>query len=108
MAFQAFFVIFTNMKVGTLVECVDGRFNAEQLEKIPNRPQQGNHYMIREIIELGHLIGVLLEEVRNPCCAKLNGVAVEPNFNIERFREIEGLDDLYDELVEEVFVEELI
>jgi hypothetical protein len=32
---------------------------------------------------------------------------VEPNFNIERFREIEGLDDLYDELVEEVFAEDL-
>ena len=96
------------MKVGTLVECIDSKFTTEQLEKIPNRPQKGNHYMIREIIELGHLVGVLLEEVRNPRVAKLNGIAIEPNFNIERFREIEGLDDLYDELVEEVFAEELI
>ena len=64
--------------------------------------------MIREIIELGHLVGVLLEEIRNPITAKLNGITVEPNFNIERFREIEGLDDLYNELVEEVFTEELI
>jgi hypothetical protein len=96
------------MKIGTLVECIDSKFNVEQLEKIPNRPQKGNHYMIREIIELGHLVGVLLEEVRNPRVAKLNGIAIEPNFNIERFREIEGLDDLYDELVEEVFAEELI
>jgi hypothetical protein len=96
------------MKIGTLVECIDDRFNAEQLEKILNRPKKGNHYMIREIIELGHLVGVLLEEVCNPRVAKLNGVAVEPNFNIERFREIEGLDNLYDELVEEVFTEELI
>jgi len=96
------------MKIGTLVECIDDRFNAEQLEKILNRPKKGNHYMIREIIELGHLVGVLLEEVRNPRCAKLNGVPIEPNFNIERFREIEGLDDLYEELVEEVFAEELI
>jgi hypothetical protein len=96
------------MKIGTLVECIDDRFSAEQLEKILNRPQKGNHYMIREIIELGHLVGVLLEEVRNPITAKLNGRSVEPNFNSERFREIEGLDDLYDELVEEVFAEELI
>jgi hypothetical protein len=96
------------MKIGTLVECIDGKFNAEQVEKIPSRPQKGNHYMIREIIELGHLVGVLLEEVRNPHCAKLNGVSVEPNFNIERFREIEGLDDLYEELLEEVFAEDLI
>ena len=96
------------MKIGTLVECIDDRFNAEQLEKILNRPKKGNHYMIREIIELGHLVGVLLEEIRNPNNAKLNGVPVEPNFNIERFREIEGLDDLYEELVEEVFAEELI
>jgi len=96
------------MKIGTLVECIDDRFNTEQLEKILNRPQKGNHYMIREIIELGHLVGVLLEEVHNPITAKLNGLPVEPNFNIERFREIEGLDNLYDELVEEVFAEELI
>jgi hypothetical protein len=96
------------MKIGTLVECIDDRFNTEQLEKILNRPQKGNHYMIREIIELGHLVGVLLEEIRNPITAKFNGLPVEPNFNIERFREIEGLDNLYDELVEEVFAEELI
>jgi len=38
------------MKVGTLVECIDDRFNAEQLEKILNRPKKGNHYMIREIV----------------------------------------------------------
>ena len=95
------------MKVGTLVECIDDRFNAEQLEKILNRPKRGNYYMIREIIKLGHLVGVLLEEIHNPITAKLNGMLVEPNFNIERFREIEGLDDLYDELVEEVFAEDL-
>jgi len=96
------------MKVGTLVECVNDQFSIEQLEKIPNRPQKGNHYMIREIIELGHLVGILLEEIRNARTAKLNGYPIEPNFNIERFREIEGLDDLYEELVEEVFAEELI
>ena len=96
------------MKVGTIVECIDDRFNVEQLEKIPNRPQKGNHYMIREIIELGHLVGVLLEEIRNAPTAKFKGQPIEPNFNIERFREIEGLDDLYDELLEEVLDEELI
>ena len=49
------------MKIGTLVECVDSRFNAEQLEKIPNCPQKGNHYMIREIIEFGYLVGEIHE-----------------------------------------------
>jgi hypothetical protein len=95
------------MKIGTLVECVDDRFNVEQLEKIPNRPQKGNHYMIRGIVELGQLVGVMLEEIRNPHTAKFRGQNIEPNFNIERFREIEGLDDLYDELLEEVFAENL-
>jgi hypothetical protein len=95
------------MKIGTLVECVDDRFNIEQIEKIPNRPQKGNHYMIREIIEYGHLVGVVLEEIRNPRVAKFKGIPVEPNFNIERFREIEGLDNLYNELLEETFVENL-
>ena len=95
------------MKIGTLVECIDDRFNAEQLEKILNRPKKGNHYMIREIIELGHLVGVMLEELRNPLTAKFKGQDIEPNFNIERFREIEGLDDLYDELLEEVSIEDL-
>ena len=95
------------MKIGTLVECIDDRFNTKQLEKIPNRPQKGNHYMIREIIELGHLVGVMLEEIRNPCVARFNGQPIEPNFNVERFREIEGLDDLYSELLEESLVEDL-
>jgi hypothetical protein len=95
------------MKIGTLVECIDDRFNAEQLEKIPNRPKKGNHYMVREIIELGHLVGIMLEEIRNPLTAKFKGQDIEPNFNIERFREIEGLDDLYDELLEEVSIEDL-
>jgi hypothetical protein len=95
------------MKIGTLVECIDDRFNAEQLEKIPNRPQRGNHYMIREIIELGHLVGVMLEEIRNPLTAKFKGQDIEPNFNVERFREIEGLDDLYSELLEESLVKDL-
>ena len=95
------------MKVGTLVECIDDRFNAEQLEKIPSRPQKGNHYMIREIIKLEHLVGVLLEEIRNPRVARFKGIPVEPNFNIERFREVEGLDDLYNELLKEVSIEDL-
>ena len=95
------------MKIGTLVECIDDRFNAEQLEKIPTRPKKGNHYMVREIIELGHLVGIMLEEIRNPLTAKFKGQDIEPNFNIERFREIEGLDDLYDELLEEVSIEDL-
>jgi hypothetical protein len=96
------------MKIGTLVECIDDKFNAEQLEKIPSLPRKGNHYMIREIIKFRHLVGILLEEVRNPRSAQLNGQPIEPNFNIERFREIEGLDDLYEELLEEAFAEDLI
>ena len=47
---------------------------------------------------------VLLEEIHNPPTARFKNQPIEPNFNIERFREIEGLD----ELVEEIFTEELI
>ena len=49
----------------------------------------------------------MLEEIRNPRVAKFKGQDIEPNFNVERFREIEGLDDLYSELLEESLVEDL-
>jgi hypothetical protein len=87
------------MKVGTLVECIDGAFSNKQLQALKQIPVKGNHYFIREIAEYPHGVGVLLEELRNPLVPAY-GLMLEPSFAIERFREIEGLDEAIDELLE--------
>ena len=88
-----------NMKPGSLVECIDGAFNQKQLKVLKQIPVKGNHYFIREIAEYPHGVGVLLEELQNPLIPAVGGM-MEPSFAIERFREIEGLDEAIDELVE--------
>ena len=94
------------MKVGTLVECVNGSFEPRQRKYLPNRPSTGGHYFIRAIIEYSHGVGVLLEELHNPPIDSEEYGVVEPSFNIERFREIEGLDDAVDELMESIVTQE--
>jgi len=92
------------MKPGSLVECINDSFNPEQLIKIPNRPTQGQYYMIREIFDFSGKIGVTLEEIINPKIPLSSGGWIEPSFNIERFKEVEGIPDIAilfeDELVE--------
>ena len=95
------------MKVGTLVECINGVFSPLQCMTLKQRPVQGSHYFIREIAEYSHGIGVLLEELHNPVIDSPTYGIVEPSFNIERFREIEGLDDAVEELLEVLQVEQV-
>ena len=94
------------MKVGTLVECVNGVFSPLQCMTLKQRPVQGSHYFIREIIEYHHGVGVLLEELHNPVIDSPQYGVVEPSFNIERFREIEGLDESIEELMESIVTQE--
>ena len=89
------------MKVGSLIECVNGNFSPDTYDFVPNRPVKGNHYMVREIRDRGGNVGILLEEIANPPLKNGKGVFFEPTFKAERFREIDGLDEAIEELLEE-------
>jgi hypothetical protein len=90
------------MKVGSIVECVNDIWEPRTLESVPNRPFKGNAYVIRDIIEYPHGIGVHLEEIYNPDIVFPSGRIAEPSFDINRFREMTEIDDLVAELIEEV------
>ena len=91
------------MKIGSIVECINGSFDVKSSELISNRPKRGKIYTIREIKEYLKLnrTGILLEELINEpiFLPNLEGI-FEPTFNIERFREIQAMD--ISELVEEL------
>ena len=79
------------MEVGSLVECVKGNFERNQIEWIPNRPKQGKIYTVRLIKQYpSNKIGVLLEEIVNEplMLPNLDGL-FEPTFDINRFREVQ-------------------
>ena len=90
------------MKVGSIVECINDIWEPRTLKSVPNRPFKGNAYVIRDIIEYKHGVGVHLEEIRNPDIVFPSGMIAEPSFAIDRFREMTEIDDLVAELVEEV------
>jgi hypothetical protein len=92
------------MKPGSLIECINDTFNPEQLTKIPNRPKCGQYYIVREIHDFSGKVGILLEEITNPEIPLSSGGWIEPSFNIERFREIEGIPDIA-ALLEDVLLE---
>lgn len=78
------------MKVGSLVECVNDKFDPKQIELIPNRPKKGKIYTIRLIKQYpNNKIGLLLEEITNEplMLPNLDGL-FEPTFDINRFREL--------------------
>ena len=91
------------MEVGSIIECVNGSFNAKAIELINNRPKQGKMYTIRAIQEYtkANKIGLLLEELTNEpiFLPNLNGV-FEPTFDIKRFREVPEMN--ISELIEEL------
>ena len=95
------------MKVGALVECINSTWKQETIETVPNRPVKGKYYTIREVFQFPHGIGVTLEEISNPLTARYQGKSLEPNFDIERFRELEDIPDI-EALLEEVFSDELV
>ena len=79
------------MKIGSFVECIDGRFSPEQLKKISKIPIKGEYYTVRDIVEYPEYnrVGLRLEEISNPPIEKSDGTLHEPTFNIFRFRELE-------------------
>ena len=95
------------MKVGALVECINSTWKQETIETVPNRPVRGKYYTIREVFQFPHGVGVTLEEITNPHTVRYQGQLLEPNFDIERFRELEDLPDI-EALLEEVFSDELV
>lgn len=74
--------------------CINDKFTPEQIADIPNRPVRDKIYTIRDVIKSANGIGLLLNEIHNP----QNGWTVrdgmkftfEPNFNINRFTDLNG------------------
>ena len=77
------------MKVGSVVECINAAFNEKQKELIAFLPDRGKMYMVRSVEEhQSKKVGIRLEEIVNPPSVVLNGIHIEPTFDIERFREL--------------------
>lgn len=95
------------MKVGALVECINDTWKQKTIETVPNRPIKGKYYTIRTVDKFPHGIGITLEEVTNARTVQYQGQLVEPNFDVERFRELTDLPDI-EALLEEVFADELM
>jgi hypothetical protein len=74
--------------------CINDNFSPEQVAEIPNRPIKDKMYTIRDIVKSANGIGLLLNEIHNP----KNGWVVrdgmkftfEPNFNINRFSDLQN------------------
>ena len=82
--------------------CIDDSFSPIQIAEIPNRPVKDKMYTIRDIVKSANGIGLLLNEIHNPN----NGWVVrdgmkftfEPNFNVRRFSDLEGLPLNYEKI----------
>lgn len=95
------------MKIGQKIVCVDSskleHTVSELNSDVPNWIQKDKHYTIRGFNDSDFVVGVLLEEVRNPLkYFKLVNKVLEPSFKMDRFRELEE-----DEVESEVLTEEL-
>ena len=92
--------------VGSLALCINDTFHPESIRLIPNRPQKGQHYFVREIEEYygTDRVGVRLEEIQNPHVRFSNGAVKEPSFDIDRFSFEDDVD--LSEIMEEVGVNE--
>ena len=88
--------------------CINDVFSPEQMAVIPNRPQKGNMYSIRDIVKSSVGTGILLNEIHNPHngWAEMNGMkfTFEPNFNINRFSNLNGDVLTYEMIKQEVSV----
>ncbi|MBK9016798.1 MAG: hypothetical protein IPM82_23500 [Saprospiraceae bacterium] len=85
--------------------CIDDHFTPEQMADIPNRPIKDNLYSIRDVVKSANGIGLLLNEIQNPHngWTTRNGMkfTFEPNFNINRFADLQHMPLNY-EMVKEV------
>ncbi len=85
--------------------CIDDNFTPEQMADIPNRPIKDKLYSIRDVVKSANGIGLLLNEIQNPHngWTMRNGMkfTFEPNFNINRFADLQHLPLNY-EMIKEV------
>ena len=80
--------------------CIDDNFTPEQMVDIPNRPIKDSIYSIRDVVKSANGIGLLLNEIENPKTGwtTRNGMkfTFEPNFNINRFANLQHLPLTYE------------
>ncbi len=69
------------------VICIDDVFEARQIAVIPNRPEEGKIYTIRDIFRVPNgRIAVRLHEIHNPLRPHPSGLGMyEPSFDSKRF-----------------------
>jgi hypothetical protein len=91
---------------GSLVKCINDTFHPESMRLIPNRPEKGKHYFVREIEEYygAGKVGLRLEEIQNPNVRFSDGAIKEPSFDIDRFSSEDDVD--LSELLEDCFIEQ--
>lgn len=83
------------MRIGNLVECINGDFSTEQIYLIPNRPQKNVIYEIRKVLNTRNGKAVLLSEIENPLLEDpISKMKFEPSFHIDRFRIIDDNTEL--------------
>jgi hypothetical protein len=87
--------------------CINDNFTPEQMADIPNRPQEGQIYTIRDVVKSQNGVGLLLNEVQNPHNGWTirNGMkfTFEPNFSQTRFTTLLG-----ESLTEEYFAKKTV
>jgi hypothetical protein len=82
------------MQPGDKVICVNSYIaphTAQEIRKdVPNWVRKGETYTIREIVDFDFVVGLLLEEIKNPpIYFKAVDKVVEPTFLMSRFRKLE-------------------
>lgn len=68
----------------TKVVCKFAEFSTQQKERIPNRPVEGQEYIVRERVHSSNGLRFLLKEIINPLIDN-----EEPSFSCKMFRIIE-------------------
>ena len=78
------------MKVSGGVLCINDSFDLSLNRFILFKPQKGQIYTIREVVETSNGVGVLLEEIVNKPI-QFRDCIKEPCFSLTRFRLIDEL-----------------
>ncbi len=98
----------SSFKISKRVLCVNGTFDSSVNNLILFKPQKGQMYTIREIVETPNGTGILLDEIVNKPIQFRNCLK-EPSFLTSRFRLVDELGSkedasILENIQEEVFV----
>jgi len=92
-------------EIGEKILCVDDSLQPHTIEElrqdVPNFVKKGQQYTVRGFSDSDFVVGVLLEEIRNPLkYFRLVGGVREPSFALWRFEKIKTEEILEEKLAE--------